>query len=318
MMYHRITHNPLLITAMLSFLITSCQSERIQVSPKEEYNREFIKNFGVPDSRITWNAAARIKAEISPSLLEGADRVKIFTAWTSAPNCRLIASFPVDSKSFEFDFPQNLNYAFVQIVNADGRVLHDNYAKIDNGLLRLGSAPSRTTQSGEAPIYAYDLTSHPALGTFPYNEPYNREFWKQTAIWKDPVSETGPNNIDTETVHTIWTGNTSIDYYWPNVPDTSNGGSLSYAFSDVVSNRLSITVKYQLSKECNGNHNDLDQSQVVITLVDGVNEKASGYRPISEMEEGKEYEFTIETTPKETEQLKKNFYIKGTHVTATS
>lgn len=155
------------------------------------------------------------------------------------------------------------------------------------------------------------------MGTFPYNEPYNREFWKQTAIWKDPVSETGPDNIDTETVHTIWTGNTSIDYYWPNVPDTSNGGSLSYAFSDVVSNRLSITVKYQLSKECNGNHNDLDQSQVVITLVDGVNEKASGYRPISEMEEGKEYEFTIETTPKETEQLKKNFYIKDTHVTIT-
>lgn len=229
-MYSRHFYYHACMCVALPLLLASCQADKLQITAKEEYTREFLKQFGVPDSNNGWNAAMRVKAEISPSHLDGAGRVNVFTAWPTTPGSQLVASFDVPKSNFEFDIPRNTGFVYVQILDRDSRQIYGSYAEVKDGVMRIdGAVPSR---AAEEPVYAYRLTDHPAMGTFPFKESYNSEFWKKTKIWDFYKPDTGPEYLDTETDHVVMSEDLQLINYWP------EHETVMKAFKDAESNRI--------------------------------------------------------------------------------
>lgn len=139
MLCHKLIKGYVSVLASLPLLISlvSCQSDRLTIPPKEEYAREFLKQFGVPDMDSGWNAASRVRGEISPSLLSGAAKVEILSSWPSTPGCKRVASFESLSGEFHFDYPRDLRYAYVQITDKSGTVTYGRYHEIKDGMLRV-------------------------------------------------------------------------------------------------------------------------------------------------------------------------------------
>ena len=301
MMYSRHFYYHACMCVALPLLLASCQADKLQITAKEEYTREFLKQFGVPDSNNGWNAAMRVKAEISPSHLDGAGRVNVFTAWPTTPGSQLVASFDVPKTNFEFDIPLNTGFVYVQILDRDSRQLYGSYAEVKDGVMCIdGAVASRAAEVQAKPVYAYRLTDHPAMGTFPFNEDYNREFWKQTKIWKEPTADSGPENLDTTTDHIVMNQDLQLINYWPEHETVIN------SFKDAESNRISLSVKFVLS-----DRGDQDHRQFVF----GNELIASGFLASPAYEEGKEYTLKYDLTKEQTQQFKDGLIIKGTGVT---
>lgn len=246
MLCHKLIKGYVSVLASLPLLISlvSCQSDRLTIPPKEEYAREFLKQFGVPDMDSGWNAASRVRGEISPSLLSGAAKVEILSSWPSTPGCKRVASFESLSGEFHFDYPRDLRYAYVQITDKSGTVTYGRYHEIKDGMLRVGTDASRTGEGAGQIIYAYDLTDHPAMGTFPFDEDYNREFWKKLGIWKEPVVDYGPEDLDTGTIHTVWTGEIKLNW--------SPDWSVKNSFAEAQSNVIELIVKFRIDNYSEG------------------------------------------------------------------
>ncbi len=83
---------PMLSVAALS-LLSACQVDRIETPAAENYNREFVRQFGAFDTSQSWNTAKRAKAAIAPSELADADRIEVYTAWPGAASSYLLASY---------------------------------------------------------------------------------------------------------------------------------------------------------------------------------------------------------------------------------
>lgn len=163
--------------AILSLLLAGCQSETLQTPDTSElYTREFIKKFGIGSLDHEWNTATRIVTDVDRSLLSGATAVKVYTCWPGNPDCEIVASYDART-GFEFDYPSNLDRAYVQILDSRGKALYAEYCPISNGHLQV--AVARSSRAAEAaPVYAYDLSTNRGLGTIPVDKEYNSTFWK--------------------------------------------------------------------------------------------------------------------------------------------
>ncbi len=234
---------------MLIALITACQVDKIEVPDKELYTREFVKQFGVFDTSSGWNSSRRVTANIDPSVLAGGSSVKVYTAWPTSHDCRIVASYPADKTTFTFDYPVDLKYVYVQVTDVNGKPLYGDYSEVVDGILNVGNG-SRAGESAAVPT-VYDLTNNPALGYFLVDEEYemNHEFWQSWTEMNlytpkeyekpDPV----PDNIDKNEVFEVWAGTHSLDSNWDGgdalVVQNSAG-----TFSSAKSNHLSMTVEF--------------------------------------------------------------------------
>ncbi|MCI8998217.1 MAG: hypothetical protein HFJ95_04400 [Muribaculaceae bacterium] len=156
----------------------SCQVDRIEVPASEEYNREFIKKFGVPDNNISWNSATTVTVSVDPSLLGKASKLNIYTAWPGNPDCHILASWDVTSgDEFRFDCPVDMQAAYVNILDSESHSLFASYVAINDGSMKVGErAASRAGIVTPVP-YHFDLTSNKSLGTIPVDKDYNKDFW---------------------------------------------------------------------------------------------------------------------------------------------
>lgn len=232
----------------LTLLLASCTADKIEVPDKELYTREFIKQFGTFSSDAGWNSATRVTANIDPSIVAGGTDIKVFTAWPTNPDCRIVASFPASTTNFEFDYPDGLEYAYVQVLDANGTSVYGGYTRVTDGQLNVGQA-GRASRADEPDryrptLYCYDLTQNPALGTFLVDEEYNRTFWKDNGLnlyseKKESTSEIQiPDGIDTETEHPLWSGTQDAGNW---VQFILNGSKDEFA--KAKSNAFIVTVK---------------------------------------------------------------------------
>ncbi len=227
---------PLIVLSLIT--LSSCQADKIQIPAQEVYNREFLKQFGIASGGESgWNTASRISAVISPELLAGAERIKVYTSMPGNPECTLVASYPASQRSFGFDLPTAANEVYVTVNDAAGRVTYGAYSRVTDGQVNVGGNTSRTGTKTPIP-YPYLLNSNPSLGTFPISRPYNIDFWREMGYTIEYAPE--PDNIDTKTIHTV------------NLPeggfDCGQWGMYFFdketPFGNVRSNNIKITIKY--------------------------------------------------------------------------
>lgn len=292
-----------------AILLAACTADKIEVPDKELYTREFIKQFGSFNSDAGWNSATRVTANIDPSIMAGGSEIKVYTAWPTSPGCRIVASFPAGTSTFAFDYPDGLEYAYVQVIDANGKALYGAYSTITDGNMTVGTAgrsrAEEPTGGSHYNIYTYDLTNNGALGTFPVDEDYNREFWKGLGMWskgKDIV-ETPPSNIDTSIQHQISLSNASypLEIPWWNNTDL-NG------FGNILSNRIELTVKYQVT-----NFSEEQERMFIFRNNDG-DLISSGNLNASFFEDGKEYSRTFYVKQDAVDKLKNGARITGVNV----
>lgn len=245
---------PMLSIAALS-LLSACQVDRIETPAAENYNREFIRQFGAFDTSQSWNTAKRAKATIAPSELAAADRIEVYTAWPGAVNSYLLASYGADrgGETLELDIPQGVENVYVRTLDATGRVLKATYVPVKDGIIALAeqAAPVKTDLST---LYLYDLTNSPAFGGVRLTAE-NRSFWENFVKndgTKVELNKPGDIELNYTDYTTIAVKAGSGDSVEP-ISET-DGFDLAWELniksdaplpSDIVSNRIEIRVKYK-------------------------------------------------------------------------
>ena len=143
-------------------VLSGCQSDNISVPVQEQYNRDFIKQFGVPSGQQSWNTAKQVNARIDASVLSKADRVEILTAWPGTSDSRVLASYKAaDAADFNFDVPQGLDRVYVRAIDANGRVVADGYRTIRANAM----AFEAQAENSSVNVSLFDLTQSPAFGS---------------------------------------------------------------------------------------------------------------------------------------------------------
>lgn len=233
---------------MLIVFITSCQVDKIEVPDKELYTREFVKQFGVFDTSSGWNSSKRVTANIDPSVLAGGSSVKVYTAWPTSHDCRIVASYPADKTTFSFDYPIDFKYAYVQVTDVNGKQLYGDYSEVVDGILTVGNG-SRADVSAAVPT-VYDLTNNPALGYFLVDEDYemNRDFWKDwTEMGLYTPKEYGV--LDLEKEYVVFEGRLEISG-WGEQRIENSKDIFSSAVSDCLSMTMTFVVTNQWGAKC--------------------------------------------------------------------
>lgn len=166
----------------------SCQDAPMKPDKREEYNREFIKQVGVPGSGHDFNMATQVRAGMALRLPE-AQTICVYDRMPGADGCQIAARFSVSSakSGFLFDFPKSLDRAFVQVLDADGHPVLSGYMPIVDGVLNIGGTASREAGS------ASDITCTPisnwnemnSFDTFSFNLPCNRAYWIDERGWNE-------------------------------------------------------------------------------------------------------------------------------------
>lgn len=179
-MFNHISKCAVTALAFGSLFLSSCQPDTIEIPKEELYTRDFIKQFGVFNTDQTWNSAGRVKAEVDPSLLVGAEKINVYTGWPGNKDCRIVATYPATERSFEFDYPEGNDMAYAMIKSYDGKTLYASYSKISDGQMYIGERTSRAGVKKPIP-YPFDLSSNKAFGTIPVND-INRTFWENFTV----------------------------------------------------------------------------------------------------------------------------------------
>lgn len=206
-MFNHISKCAVTALAFGSLFLSSCQPDTIEIPKEELYTRDFIKQFGVFNTDQTWNSAGRVKAEVDPSLLIGAEKINVYTGWPGNKDCRIVATYPATERTFEFDYPEGNDMAYAMIKSYDGKTLYASYSKITDGQMFIGERTSRAGVKKPIP-YPFDLSSNKAFGTIPVND-INRTFWEGFTVNNSNIhiSEPGeitlryPNYINVELKH---------------------------------------------------------------------------------------------------------------------
>lgn len=289
----------------------SCQVDRIEVPASEEYNREFIKKFGVPDNNISWNSATTVTVSVDPSLLGKASKLNIYTAWPGNPDCHILASWDVTSgDEFRFDCPVDMQAAYVNILDSESHSLFASYVAINDGSMKVGErAASRAGIVTPVPCH-FDLTSNKSLGTIPADKDYNKDFWEKfisndgKKIVKTPeewvpkysdytnivLFDKDGNQIDAEVGYPIkgW-GVTAVKVKFP---------------KDIDSNRVRLRIKYSGETGDDPDFaeegNDYHQINVAydpgswVNLEKGIDMSGTGIREVTiSAEWSKEYDYIL-------------------------
>lgn len=246
-MFNHISKYAVLALAFGSLFLQSCQPDTIEIPKEELYTREFIKQFGVFNTDQDWNSAGRVKAEVDPSLLTGAEKINVYTSWPGNSDCRIVATYPATERSFEFDYPKDNDMAYAMIKGQDGKTLYASYSKITDGQMFIGERPSRAGVKKPIP-YPYDLSTNKAFGTIPVND-INRAFWEGFKVNNESISIHEPGQNETTIKYNDYT---NVELKSDNNPIPESGVDLNdwkthlegKFPSDIVSNRIEIQIEY--------------------------------------------------------------------------
>ncbi len=263
-------HGRLLVPALSTaamLLLAACQADKIQTPVKEEYNREFVKQFGAFDPSQSWNTAKRANARIDAATLEGVDRVEVYTAWPGAKNSFLLASYPAsEAADFNLDIPQGTERVFVRMLGHEGRVLSARYVALSDGIVDL-TAQTKGVKTDLNSLHLFDLTESPAIGGIRLTDE-NRTFWDgfvkndgTKVEFSDPTKEPDYKYLDTFTSLHVQVGINDLgtldelDEEWFDLGYTENQGDEYKIWgrymksdplpTDIVSNRIEVRVTYR-------------------------------------------------------------------------
>lgn len=241
---------PGLSVAALS-LLSACQVDRIETPAAENYNREFIRQFGAFDTSQSWNTAKRANATIAPAELEGADRIEVYTAWPGALNSYLLASYGADreGETLQLDIPQGIENVYVRTLDGAGRVLKATYVPVKDGIIALAeqAAPVKTDLSS---IGLYDLTSSPAFGGPIIKTEEQKTFWEKFTNYKGEkvyvAGELTLNHPDFQ--HLVMYDNEQFSQLVPEDGKTIEWGKAVWARIDDDATSPAIEIKVTFAK----------------------------------------------------------------------
>lgn len=226
----------MLILFPLTFL--SCQPDMVEIPASELYTRDFVRHFGVTAGTQDWNSAVRVTADVDPQAVKGAEKITVYTAWPGNPDCFVVASYPASERTFCFDYPSDLDMAYVQALDGEGVQIYGAYACISKGRFHVGPTASRAVSQSPVP-YHFDLSGNKSFGTFPTDKnPDIERFWKAYGIEIDPGSE--PEEPE------------DISYEVPvgDLPMTSHWGTINVPFDglrNVPTAKVELRVKIRVS-----------------------------------------------------------------------
>ncbi len=329
-MFNHISKYAVLALAFGSLFLQSCQPDTIEIPKEELYTREFIKQFGVFNTDQDWNSAGRVKAEVDPSLLTGAEKINVYTSWPGNSDCRIVATYPATERSFEFDYPKDNDMAYAMIKGQDGKTLYASYSKITDGQMFIGERPSRAGVKKPIP-YPYDLSTNKAFGTIPVND-INRAFWEGFKVNNENISIHEPGQYTP--TYPDYDGNEITIYKWVDDNNTfkdeniigaegislenwNNGGAIKQgAFPNDISGNL-LKVKFNL--KLNGNEPTFKLGKSDSGWNDLVLVKLSDYCTTHNISSGTVFDYELTLQSSEINYIKNNFvHLQGKDLTVYS
>ena len=133
---------------------------------REQYENQWVMNFGEIDPNQNWNMARAVTANVD---LDVADdyTIRVYTANPLSSDCTLLADMKIESKSeISFDVLKGLEKVFVTIEGKQGLVAN-GYYPINNNVLTI-SAKQTTTRSMDCTTTAGEI--YLREGTFWYEQ----------------------------------------------------------------------------------------------------------------------------------------------------
>ena len=128
-----------------AFLTAGCAEEIVTPPAGELYAREFIKKYGIPDTKQDWNTFKSVKVELGGVNSRGIDRIQVLTAAPGAENSRLVADYGTDRSEFTIDLQSSQDRVFVVGLNSRGRICLAKEFPVKDGVVSLaGKARSRS------------------------------------------------------------------------------------------------------------------------------------------------------------------------------
>lgn len=312
-----------------SLFICSCQPDTIEIPKEELYTRNFVKQFGVFNTEQDWNSAGRIKAEVDPSLLSGAERINVYTDWPGNKSCRIVATYPASEQAFEFDYPKENELAYVIITGHNGKTIHASYSRITDNRMFVGDRASRAGIKAPLP-YPFDLTENKALGSLPVTSA-NEAFWRSfTGKDGNPINITDP--VTTSPTHTEYSEITL--YRWVgdntfnddnNIIDKTKGNDLGgwneglvtkqYSFpNDITSNVVNI--KFTLTLTGNEPTIKIGKKEWDEIALDGLTD----YCNTNGIQINDKFQYVMNVTGSNVDYLKNSDFVRiqGNHLTVHS
>ena len=105
---------------LLALSLISCQPDAVEIPSSELYTRDFVRHFGVTAGSQGWNSAVKVTADVDPQVVKRAAKITVSTAWPGNPDCFVVADYPASERSFSFDYPSDLDLAYVQVLDSEG------------------------------------------------------------------------------------------------------------------------------------------------------------------------------------------------------
>lgn len=138
-----------LILAIGAAVVVSCQSDPAITVPdrNEEYVRNFIKEFGIPDRDHTWNMATTVTATASG--LPAGSKVYVYDEMPGTQGAQLAATFT--GATCTFDFPDGQDNAYIQVADARGRIVISGSRPVRDGMIEISAAPASRTRGDGIP-----------------------------------------------------------------------------------------------------------------------------------------------------------------------
>lgn len=112
------------VSVLIGFsTLTGCSDEPYEFTQQEQYVKDFINKYGIPDPRHDWTMASTVKTDIKVNGLNKGT-VEIYTAAPGTPEARLAARIPITGSRAttgsggaiaEISLPAGMDCAYVQI-----------------------------------------------------------------------------------------------------------------------------------------------------------------------------------------------------------
>lgn len=163
----KIDHNSLLlaVVAGCSMFLPGCALDPYEIPSEEQYVRDFISKYGLPDAEHTWSMATSVKTSLDvQGLKEGT--VEVFTAYPGSAGARLVARMPISSGSASTNLPlvSGTESVYVLVKDQDNTIRSVSSMPVQNnsitGQLKVAADPGSdklpTAKDFELEAYVMD------------------------------------------------------------------------------------------------------------------------------------------------------------------
>lgn len=127
-------------------LLPGCALDPYEIPSEEQYVRDFISKYGLPDTEHTWSMATSVKAELDVQGLKDGT-VEVYTAYPGSTGARLVARMPISSGSASANLPlvSGTESVYVLVKDQDNTIRSVSSMPVQNnsisGQLKMMSTP---------------------------------------------------------------------------------------------------------------------------------------------------------------------------------